>query len=333
MSQKISVIGAGAWGTAFSIHLAKLKKEVCLWIYERDLFEIIGIKRENTFYLPGFILPDDVKLTYELDYAANYSENIVFAVPSYALRKVMEKMGKEALKDKNILILTKGLEAETCKRMSEVAEEILMDSGERIAVLSGPSFAREVASGVFTSVVIASQNKDCAKYFQRLAHGLNLRVYTSDDVVGVELGGALKNVMAIGAGIIQGLSLGTNTLSAYITRALAEMKRFGKAFGAKESTFMGLSGVGDLILTSFGPLSRNRYFGMEIAKGKSPKEVLESQKGVIEGYYTLFAVYNLSQRMKIEMPITSELYQIVYEGKSIEDSIKHIKEREMKEEE
>jgi glycerol-3-phosphate dehydrogenase (NAD(P)+) len=332
MSRSVSIVGAGAWGTAFSIHLARMGIKICLWVYEKDLYEILKSSRENVYYLPGFILPQSLDFTTEIDFAARYSEDIVVSVPSYALRQVLEMM-KGSLREKRLLILTKGLESQTFKRMSEIAEEIISESETRIAVLSGPSFAKEVASGLFTSVVVASKERECAKYFQNLVHSTNFRVYTTDDVIGVELGGALKNVMAIGAGIIQGLSLGTNTLSAYLTRALAEMKRFGKALGAKESTFMGLSGIGDLILTSFGPLSRNRWFGMEIAKGGDPRKIVDSQRRVIEGYYTLNAVYKLSLKIGVEMPITSELYRIVYEGKNIKDSVRDITHREMKDEE
>lgn len=332
MLDRVAIIGAGAWGTAFSMHLARLGRTVCLWVYEKELYEALAKRRENTYYLPGFYLPESIEFTNDLNTATERFEDIIISVPSYAFRSVLEAI-KERLMGKRLLILTKGLESETFKRMSEVAKDIAGDTGIRVAVLSGPSFAKEVASGLFTSVVIASEDRSCARHFQSLTHGGSFRVYTTEDIIGVELGGALKNVMAIGAGIIQGLSLGTNTLSAYVTRALAEMKRLGRAFGAKESTFMGLSGIGDLILTSFGPLSRNRWFGIQIAKGFDPKEVVESQRSVIEGYYTLKAVYNLSRSVGVDMPITCELYSIVYEGKDIKESIRDITERAMKDEE
>ncbi|MCX7856869.1 MAG: NAD(P)-dependent glycerol-3-phosphate dehydrogenase [Deltaproteobacteria bacterium] len=331
MGKKITVIGAGAWGTAFSMHLSRLGNSVCLWVYENDLYDILSKKRENTYYLPGFYIPESIQFTTDFNVATKYSNDIVVSVPSHAFRSVLEKI-KDGSEGKKFLILTKGLDFQTSKRMSEIVKEILGQRKVKVAVLSGPSFAKEVASGVFTSVVVASEDRFCSKYFQRMLHSTNFRVYTTDDLIGVELGGALKNVMAIGAGIIQGLSLGTNTLSAYITRALAEMKRFGKALGARESTFMGLSGMGDLILTSFGPLSRNRWFGIELANGKNAKDLIESQRYVIEGYYSLKAVYNLSKKIGVEMPIVSELFYIVFEGKDIRASMRDITERAMKDE-
>ncbi len=332
MSERVSVIGGGAWGTAFSIYLAKMGRDVCLWIYEKELCEIISTRRENTYYLPGFFIPHSIEVTNELSFAVEYSDDILISVPSYAFRSVFSAI-TEDLDGKKILILTKGLEPETCKRMSEVATELLGKKKTQIAVLSGPSFAKEVAQGFFTSVVVASHDRGSAEYFQNLTHSDIFRVYISDDLIGVELGGALKNVMAIGAGMIQGLELGTNTLCAYLTRALAEMKRFGRAMGAREMTFMGLSGVGDLILTSFGPLSRNRWFGIQIAKGGKPKEIIESEKRVIEGYHTLSAVYKLSRSLNVEMPIVTELYRIVYEGKDVLSSIRDITQRKKREEE
>lgn len=332
MEDRVSVIGAGAWGSAFSIHLTRRKKKVLLWVFEPELLDILKRTRENAYYLRDFRLPEGIDFTNDLKEACSYSRDLVIAVPSFAFRDILEKM-KEWIKGKRMLILTKGLDAKTFKRMSEIALEVSGGINLEVAVLSGPSFAKEVAQGLFTSAVVASESIETSRYFQDMIHGPDFRIYTSADVIGVEIGGALKNVMAIGAGIIQGLGLGNNTLSAYITRALAEMKRFGKAFGAKEVTFLGLSGVGDLVLTSFGPLSRNRSFGYEIAKGKSPKELILSSRGVVEGFYTLEAAYNLSRMKGIYMPITSEIYRIIYEGKSISESLWDLTRTKGKEEE
>lgn len=330
-TKKIGVIGAGAWGTAFSIHLARKGFSVLLWVYEKDLYNILKEYRENRFYLPGFIIPDEINYTDSLKDIAVFSHDIVIATPSFAFRKTIENI-PDTLKHKRILILTKGMETETLKFMSDIVFELVgIDS--HVAVLSGPSFAKEVAQSQFTSVVVASLEKEISIYFQNLIHSDKFRVYTTDDLVGVELGGAMKNVMAIGAGIIEGLSLGTNTKSAFITRALAEIKRLGKAIGAKDSTFMGLSGMGDLILTSYGALSRNRAFGIEMAKGKKPDEILKAQKSVVEGYFAIKAAYMLSKKKNVEMPITEELFKIVYEGKSIFESLNDIKARALKEEE
>ena len=328
---RTGVIGAGAWGTAFAIHLARTGKQVLLWVYEKDLCEYLRKTRENKDYLPGFVLPGTIGFTASLDEAVSYSNDVVIATPSFALRGMISGIA-HGLKSKNLLLLTKGIERESFLGMSKVVEEVLNENGTHIAVLSGPSFAKEVAKGSFTSSVIASKNKDLARYFQQMVHNDSFRVYISDDVTGVELGGSLKNVMAIGAGIIEGLKLGTNTQAAFVTRALAEIKRLGKALGAKEVTFMGLSGVGDLMLTAYGNLSRNRLFGLELAKGKKAGDIIENQRTVVEGYYTIDAAYHLSKKLNIVMPITDELYQIVYKGKDVSISLHDIIKREFKEE-
>jgi len=327
---KIGLIGAGAWGTAFALHLARTGKEVLLWVFEKELFDIAKKTKENSYYLPGFSLPDNISFTDDIKSVPEFSGNIIFATPSFALRKTAAMISEE-LPGKRVLILTKGIENGTNLFMSEVIKEIAPGRA-RIASLSGPSFAKEVAEGHFTSTVIASNDKELSLYFQKIIHSNTFRVYTSDDIAGVELGGAMKNIMAIGAGIIQGLDLGTNTLAAYITRSLAELKRLGRSLGARDTTFMGLSGMGDLILTSYGKLSRNRFFGVELAQGKNATEIIEGQKSVVEGYYTVKAAYDLSRKLNVAMPITEELYKIIYEGKNIQASLQDIISREYKEE-
>jgi len=327
---KIGLIGAGAWGTAFALHLARTGKEVLLWVFEKELFDIAKKTKENSYYLPGFALPDNISFTDDIKSVPEFSGNIIFATPSFALRKTAAMISEE-LPGKRVLILTKGIENGTNLFMSEVIKEIAPRRA-RIASLSGPSFAKEVAEGLFTSTVIASNDKELSLYFQKIIHSNTFRVYTSDDIAGVELGGAMKNIMAIGAGIIQGLDLGTNTLAAYITRSLAELKRLGRSLGARDTTFMGLSGMGDLILTSYGKLSRNRFFGVELAQGKNATEIIEGQKSVVEGYYTVKAAYDLSRKLNVAMPITEELYKIIYEGKNIQTSLQDIISREYKEE-
>ncbi len=326
----IGIIGAGAWGTAVAMHLARKGSRVLLWVYEKALYEVLKTRRENSLYLPSFTLSDNIEFTDSLETLVRSAADIIVATPSFATRATLNPVSEE-LKQKNILILTKGFEAETLLRMSEVVEETV-GFACHVAVLSGPSFAKEVAQGAFTSVVVSSRDADLSHYLQKTIHGDNFRVYTSGDITGVELGGAMKNVMAIGAGVIDGLKLGTNTQAAFITRALAEIKRLGKALGAKETTFMGLSGMGDLILTAYGNLSRNRAFGTELAKGKKPRDIIQTQKTVVEGYYTIKAAYTLARKSGVEMPITNELYQIVYEDKSLEASLSEIKTRVLKEE-
>lgn len=324
-----AVIGAGAWGTAFAVHLSRTGKRSLLWVYEPDLLDIIERERINTYFLPDYRLPDSIECTNDLELAVESCSDIIVATPSFALRSILQSVSG-MLKNKRVLILTKGLERRTFLRISQVANDVLGPDAQ-IAVLSGPSFAQEVVESSFTSVVIASNHKDLALHFQLFTHADTFRVYTTDDVIGVELGGAMKNVMAIGAGIIHGLHLGDNTIAAYITRALAEMKRLGQSMGARETTFMGLSGIGDLILTCTGPLSRNRMFGIELITRK-PEEILTSQKTVVEGYYTTDAAYSLAKSLSVEMPITEELYRIIYEDKDILTSIGDIQRREVKEE-
>jgi glycerol-3-phosphate dehydrogenase (NAD(P)+) len=328
---KIGVIGAGAWGTAFSMHLARKGCEVLLWVYEAELYDILRKTRINRYYLPDFSLPEQISFTQDLAAVVNFSKDVVVSTPSFALKDTIQSISG-LLAAKNLLILSKGVETETLLRMSEVTEKALGKKNAHVAALSGPSFAREVAQGLFTSVVVASKQKDLAAYFQSIIHDDNFRVYTSKDIVGVELGGAMKNVMAVGAGIIEGLKLGTNAQAAFITRALAEIKRLGKSLGAKEATFMGLSGIGDLILTSYGQLSRNRSFGVEISKGKRPQDILNALNVVVEGYFAIKAAYRFSKKLGIEMPITEELYNIIFEGKDLQKSLNDIKRRALREE-
>jgi len=327
---KIGIIGAGAWGTAFAIHLARQGHQILIWVYERELFDALQKKSENTLYLPTFTLNHQIDFTQSLEELTDFSDDIIIAIPSFALRQTLEIVSS-LLSKKKLLVLTKGFEEKTLLRMSEVVSEVAQNK-DSVAVLSGPSFAKEVAQGFFTSVVVASSRGNIAKYFQNIAHKQNFRVYTSEDIIGLEVGGAMKNVMAIGAGIIDGLKLGTNTLAAFVTRSLAEIKRLGKALGAKEITFMGLSGIGDLMLTCYGGLSRNRAFGIELSKGRMADEIIRNQKQVVEGYYTIKASYTLSKKLKVDMPITEELYRIVFEGKNLRDSLADITSRGLKDE-
>ena len=327
----VSLIGSGAWGTACAIHLSRKGLRSLLWVFEPDLCDIIKSKGENSYYLPGFRIPGIIHCTPSLEDAVQASGTIIVATPSFALRSTLLQAAP-FIHNKKLLILTKGLETETLLRMSEVATEILGEEAA-IAVLSGPSFAKEVADGAFTAAVIAAHQKEVSGLFQEMIHNERFRIYTSEDVLGVELGGALKNVMAIGAGIMEGLRLGSNAQAAYITRALAEIRRLGKTLGARDGTFMGLSGIGDLVLTCNGPLSRNRQFGIELAQGRKATDILSTQKTVVEGYYTIDAAYRLSRAHNVEMPITAELFHIVYEGKNIKASLEDITGREFKEEE
>jgi len=328
----VGVIGAGAWGTAFSVHLARMGHEVVLWAYEKELVDIMASERENRLYLPQVRIPEGVTPTHDLARACG-ADIIAIACPSRFFRRIAIQVAEHLPRETLTLILTKGLEDETLLCMTEVMAEVLtQDEMRRVAVLSGPSFAREVAEGDPTDVVVAAPCREVALRIQREFHAPLFRVYTSDDVIGVQIGGALKNVIAIAAGGCDGLGFGLNARAALITRGLAELTRLGVAKGAKPLTFLGLAGIGDLVLTCTGDLSRNRTFGKRVARGESPTDVIESMKAVVEGYYAAAAGYKLSRKLDVDMPITEQVYQVLHEGKSILDALKDLLKREFKDE-
>lgn len=329
----IGVIGAGSFGTAMAIHLAKNGHPVSLWAYEKNVVEAVNSQHENTTYMPGIPIPENVVATSSLKETVAGKKLVLQVNPSHATRQVM----KEAIQyaDDNTIILncTKGIENETLLTMSELLLEILPPSNHnQLAFLSGPSFAREVAMGLPTAVTVASKNQATAKYCQTIFANERFRVYTSDDIVGSELASALKNVIAIAAGISDGLGYGHNTRAALITRGVAEILRLGKKMGAKEMTFLGLSGMGDLVLTCTGDLSRNRSVGIQLGQGKKLDEILSSMKMIAEGVKTAKAAYALSKKHGIEMPIIEQVYLVVFEGKSPEAAVYDLMTRESKSE-
>ncbi len=325
---KVAVIGGGAWGTAFSIYSSLLGHSVSIWVRERELVKEMRERRENTYFLPEIKIPDNIKIYNEMEKVLKKSEIVFFAVPSKFSRSVLRELAKYK-KDIPIFIsLTKGIEIESLKRTSEIAEE---ETGiKEVGVLSGPSFAREVAEGKPTSCVVASNFEGISIMVQRNFSSDNLRLYRSNDMVGVELAGALKNVIAIAAGIVKGLELGANALASLITRGIVEIARLGVKMGARRKTFYGLAGIGDLILTCTGELSRNRRLGIELTKKKI--EVISLHGQVAEGATTAKAAYLLSKKFNIEMPITEEVYKIIYEGKNPILSIKDLMRRRLKKE-
>lgn len=329
----IGIIGAGSFGTAMAIHLAKNGHPVTLWAYENSVVETVNSQHENTTYLPGIPIPVNVAATGSLKDTVAGKKLVLQVNPSHATRQVM----KEAIQyaDDNTIILncTKGIENETLLTMSELLLEILPPSNHnQLAFLSGPSFAREVAMGLPTAVTVASRNPDTAKYCQSIFANERFRVYTSDDIVGSELASALKNVIAIAAGISDGLGYGHNTRAALITRGVAEILRLGKKMGAKEITFLGLSGMGDLVLTCTGDLSRNRSVGIQLGQGKKLDEILSSMKMIAEGVKTAKAAYALSKKHGVEMPIIEQVYLVVFEGKSPKAAVYDLMTRESKSE-
>ncbi|RKY59630.1 MAG: glycerol-3-phosphate dehydrogenase [Candidatus Latescibacterota bacterium] len=313
---RIAVIGAGGWGTALSVLLAGRGHQIFLWQREKDLAQEARRTRENRVFLPGVRIPEGVEISWKISEVVPEADMWVFAVPSQYVRQVARAVGEvDGGEGKLVVSVAKGIEEGSLKRMSEVLlEELPGLSSGRLAVLSGPSHAEEVGRGMPTSVVTASASVDTARTVQEAFFSPNFRVYTSDDVVGVELGGALKNVIAIAVGICDGLELGDNAKGALIARGLAEITRLGVAMGARPETFAGLSGAGDLITTCISRHSRNRYVGEQVGRGRSLEEVLDEMVMVAEGVRTAEAARKLALRYGVEMPITEKVHQVLFEG-------------------
>ncbi len=307
----VAVIGAGAWGTALALVLARQGEHPLLWAYEPEVAAAINRDRVNSVYLPGIRLPETIRATNALEQAQ--ADLIVVAVPSQALRATLTRLRPSAAAE--LLLATKGLEADSLMRVSEVAEAVLgAAAAARVATLSGPTFAREIAAGQPAAVVIAARNLDLARRLQQRLASSSLRLYTSGDVTGVELAAALKNVMAIAAGICQGLGLGSNTRAALIARGLAEMTRLATAAGGHAETLAGLAGLGDLVLTCTGELSRNRALGIGLGEGRSLAELQAATPTVAEGVPTAAAAVQLARRLGVEMPIVTQMHRVLFEG-------------------
>jgi glycerol-3-phosphate dehydrogenase (NAD(P)+) len=328
---QIGVIGAGSFGTAMAVHLAKNNYPVTLWAHDPAVAEAIQDHRENKTYLPGITLSENIHATHALGEAVSHKHMILQVNPSHAMRDVMVKALPYLGDQTTIVNCTKGLENETLLTMSQLLAEILPKSNHsQLAFLSGPSFAREVALGAPTAVTIASKNMDTAKFCQKVFSNARFRVYTTDDIVGSELASALKNVIAIAAGISDGLGFGHNTRAALITRGVAEILRLGKKMGANEMTFLGLSGMGDLVLTCTGDLSRNRSVGIQLGQGKKLDEILSSMKMIAEGVKTAKAGWALAKKHGVEMPIIEQVYLVIFEGKDPRTAVYDLMTRETK---
>lgn len=331
---RVAVVGAGSWGTALASSLARAGHHVVIWSFEAEVVQTINASHVNEKYLAGIPLPESLAATTDLAGASNGAEVILSVSPSQFVRKVITGAAPHIDSRALIVSASKGVETTTLQRMDEVLSEALGgDIAERFAVLSGPSFAAEVAKDLPTAVVAASTSEATAARVQTLFQTRTFRVYTNPDVVGVELGGAVKNVIAIATGIAAGLGLGHNALAAIITRGLAEITRLGVAMGAQPSTFAGLAGLGDLVLTCTGELSRNRTVGYRLGRGETLEEVLGGMSAVAEGVQTSKAVYRLAQREGVEMPITEEIHRILAEGKSPKEALGRLMAREPKTEE
>jgi len=327
----VAVLGAGSWGTALAMHLGRVGVPVRLWARDPQLAASMGAHRENPRYLPGASLPDGVSVTADAGSALADSGTVLVAVPSHFVEAVLAGVGDRVAPGAVLVSATKGLEPRQGLRMSELLGQRL--PGRRVAVLSGPSFAREVAQGRPTALVIASTDDGVAVELQRRFAGPALRLYTNRDVVGVELGGAVKNVMAIATGLVDGLGLGENARAALITRGLAEIVRLGTAAGAQPATFAGLAGLGDLVLTCTGSQSRNRALGGEIARGRSLAEVEAGTSMVAEGVRTVSSVLRMARARGVTMPICEEVAAVLFDGKPVAESLASLLAREPRPEE
>ncbi|MCL6638619.1 MAG: NAD(P)H-dependent glycerol-3-phosphate dehydrogenase [Firmicutes bacterium] len=322
MTVQIGVIGAGSWATALAVLLAKKGHAVTMWSRRQDLVDSINLLRENSRYLPGVGIPEAVKVTADLEEAIRGAETVLFGVPSHAFREVLRAARPYLNGKAKVVNVAKGIEEDTLCRLSQVfAEEAGSGSTGGYAVLSGPSHAEEVGLDLPTAVVAASGMMETAGYIQDLFMSDSFRVYTNPDIVGVELAGALKNIIALGTGIADGLGFGDNTKAALMTRGLAEISRLGIALGAHPLTFAGLAGVGDLIVTCTSMHSRNRRAGMAIGRGRTVEEALSEVNMVVEGVRTTRAARSLAIKCGVEMPITEQIYQVLYGGLSPLDAV------------
>jgi glycerol-3-phosphate dehydrogenase (NAD(P)+) len=327
----LAIVGGGSWGTALSIVLAPRFERVRLWVYEADLAGRMCTSRENDVYLPGFQLPSNISVYDDLSSALDGAEIILSVVPSHLARPLYKQMAPHLTPAMHLVSATKGLETGTLMRVSEVIHQVLGPHfAPRVAVISGPTFAREVARGDPTALVVASADRELAETVQSAFSGPTFRLYTSSDPVGVEIGGAVKNVVAIGAGVCHGLGLGHNAVAALITRGLAEISRLAMAMGGQPKTLAGLAGLGDLVLTCTGDLSRNRHVGLELAKGRKLDEVVESMKMVAEGIKTTSATVDLARRHSVEMPIAQQMHAMLQLGRSPREAIRQLMERALK---
>ncbi len=317
---RVAVLGDGGWGTALAIVNARRGNDVMLWSVFPDYARTLDEKRENTKFLPGVPLPKEIKITSDLEQAVAFGDILILAIPTQFLRNVLHKLQGLDLKNKILVSVAKGIEKKTCLRPSEIARSILGED-VRLVVLSGPSHAEEVARGIPTLVVVASRREEDAAYVQTALGDLYFRVYLQNDEIGVELGGALKNVIAVAAGVSDGLKFGDNTKSGLITRGLLEMARLGHRLGANPNTFWGLAGLGDLATTCFSAHGRNLRVGRDLGAGKSIEEILKGMEMVAEGVHTAEGVYEICKKLDIDLPIMGEVYKMCYEGKSAREAV------------
>jgi glycerol-3-phosphate dehydrogenase (NAD(P)+) len=332
--ERAAVIGAGSWGTAIATVLSRKAKTVMLWGHQEEHVHQLIVNRENRRHLPGVILSDNILPTSDLRDALKKTKIICAVVPSHSFRAVFEKMTPLLENGAIVVSAIKGVENSTLMTMTQIMDQILKQQQRQndvqTAVLSGPSFAKEVAQGIPTAVTVGCKDLKISRYLQTVFGTETFRVYASTDVIGLEISAALKNIIAIAAGICDGLGYGMNTRAALITRGLAEITRLGIHLGAERETFSGLSGLGDLVLTCTGDLSRNRFVGMELGRGRKLVDILAEMKMVAEGVKTTKSIYDLTRPLHIEMPILEQVYAILYEDKECSLAVKDLLARELK---
>jgi glycerol-3-phosphate dehydrogenase (NAD(P)+) len=330
---RASVIGGGSWGSAFARYLGRIKVPTTLWVREPEIIRQLEKIRENRTFLPGFKFPSRVRFTPDLRESLRSADIVFIAVPSQFCRPVYAEMAPHIGRGQIVVSLTKGIDQKSLHRMTQVMEGVFRPYAQpRLAVLSGPSFAREVAAGHPTALVAASHDMETARTIQHLLSSLTIRVYRSRDITGVEISGALKNVIAIAAGAIDAMDFGLNSRAALITRGLVEITQLGLSLGAERKTFSGLAGIGDLVLTCTGELSRNHYVGYQLGKGKTLDAVLSRMRMVAEGVHTTIAANRLARIQKVEMPITHEIYQVLYRNKPPRRALAELMSRALREE-
>ena len=329
---KISVIGSGGWGIALTILLHKNGHNLTIWSFDKKEVEELKATRENKTKLPNISLPDDIEVTDDLKEAVSDKDILVLAVPSKAIRSVSKSL-KDIIKDNQIIVnVAKGLEEDTLKTMTDIIEEELKEKNPQVAVLSGPSHAEEVGKGIPTTCVVSAHNKELTLYLQNIFMNPSFRVYTSPDMLGVEIGGALKNVIALAAGIADGLNYGDNTKAALITRGINEMFEIAKYYNANPKTFMGLSGLGDIIVTCTSKHSRNRYVGEKLGQGQKIEDIVSHMNMVSEGAETIKALYKIIKENNLKAPIFTALYEVIYDGKPVSELESTFMSRDLKSE-
>jgi glycerol-3-phosphate dehydrogenase (NAD(P)+) len=331
VAQPIAVLGAGSWGTALAIQLARSGRPTRLWGRGPERLRAMSRDRTNARYLPGAAFPDSLTIADDLSTVLKGAVDVLVVVPSHSFRSVLTQIAPQLDSGARVAWATKGFELESGKLPHQVAREVL-GSSRSTAVLSGPTFAKEVGKGLPTAMTVASTNDEFANSLAQGLHSNNFRAYTSTDIVGVEVGGAVKNVLAVGAGLSDGMGFGSNTRIALITRGLVEMTRLGVTLGAQRETFMGLAGLGDLVLTCTDDQSRNRRFGLLLAAGKAPEQALAEIGQAVEGYLAAKAVHGVAQRAAVDMPICTGIYRVLYENLPAKDLVRDLMNRPIKSE-